>query len=140
MKNMKSLVHNILPKIPHGLGDQLLKRKYGKHHCKLADLLLQKFSIESILEQDPNDLVKDALIEELKQVFAQIESITNYLKIWYTAYLNLCSKCQSCKFNCKNRSCSYYGNKMPSPDLDHPNRTCSHCSPKQISEKIHINN
>lgn len=132
---------NIIPDIPRGLGDELLRKKYGKQHQKLTDLLLRKFSIEVLLEQNPEDEIKSSLNRELKSVFYQIRCISDYLKAWYTAYFNLCSKCQNCAFNHNGEYCSFYGEKkIPSPDPSHPNKVCSHHTLKKPTKKILTNN
>jgi len=131
---------NILPDIPRGLGDQLLRKKYGKQHQKLTDLLLRKFSIEALLDQGPEDIIKNALESELHAVFAQINCINDYLKDWYTAYFNWCSKCENCAFNEGGKYCSFYGeNKIPQPDPSRPDKVCSHCTSKKPTKKIFIN-
>jgi len=122
-----------LPDIPRGLGNELLSKKYGKNHQRISDLLLRKFSIEFILLQNPEDNLKEELESDLRSVFSEIASITDYLRTWYFAYYNFCSKCDNCTFNHDGRSCSFYGeNNIPEPDPNHPTKVCSHCNPKKI--------
>ena len=131
---------NAIPEIPKGLGDELLKRKYGRQHHKIADLLLRKFAIESILMQDPSEDLKKKLETELRSVFCEIEAITDYLRAWYFAYYNLCSQCHTCTFNHRGQYCTFYGEKkIPHPDSNHPNRVCSKYNPKK-NKKILTNN
>jgi hypothetical protein len=140
-KKMKLNIKSILPKIPKGLGDQILQKKFGKDRRKLTDLLLRKFSIETVLMMEkPHKIIKDALEKELREVFSEIEAITDHLRLWYVAYTNMCANCGKCEFNHKNQYCKYYGNKkLPTPDPDKPNKICPHCTAKH-AEKMHINN
>jgi len=134
---------NALPDIPRGLGDEILRKKYGKQHQKLTDLLLKRFSIETLLEHhsEAPDPIKRSLQRQLESVFAQINSISDYLRAWYTAYFNLCSKCQNCAFNQNGKYCSFYGEKkIPTPEPAHPNKVCSHHTPKRPTKKIFTNN
>jgi len=140
MKKLEALADKLLPQIPIGLGEQLLRKKFGKHHSKMTDLILKRISIEVVLMQEPEDSIKKTMNKKLKAVLREIDSIKDYLRLWYVAYLNLCSGCSNCKYNCKDEYCKFYGKKhMPVPDPNNPNKTCPHQTSAR-PKKMCINN
>jgi len=125
-------MRKMIPDIPTGLADQIIKRRFGKSDAKIGDIILSKIAAEAMLEEIEANLGKSSSIYKSvskqilkfeKELFVRVDC----LKSWYSSYFALAVQCNECAFNEKGQYCSFYGKgKIPLIDPTNLNSKCEH--------------
>jgi len=123
---------SLIPQIPIGLADQVIRKKFGKQSKILSDLILSKIAAEVMLQSiDETTASKSSSYIKIQKRINNLEKVIErqieYLQSWYEAYFNLAMQCNECSFNNEGSFCSFYGeNKIPFPDPSKKDKKCAH--------------
>ena len=127
----------MIPNIPNGIADRILKNKFGKNSVKLGDILLSKIAAELTLTEidqrlGKNNKVRLSIVNEIAKLEKTIESYVKYLKTWYESYFQLATQCNGCERNELGEYCSFYGKgKIPLPNYPKTNEKCIYRVPQR---------